>query len=158
MKKITSILTVALLLAFVPMVHADQHNVPDEKPMAEQTQKMHAQMQKMQAQMQEIKATKDPAKRRELMREHRQSMHEGMMMMGNMGNMGNMGKGQGMMSGGAGSKGAMHDMACKDDDRQCLRMQAMEERQSAMQDRMQMMQQMMQQMMEHQAMQSEDQQ
>jgi hypothetical protein len=122
-------------------------------------------MQKMQAQMQEIKATKDPEKRRELMREHRQSMHEGMMMMGQMGsmsgmgNMGNMGgMGKGMMSGGGGPKGAMHDMACKDDDTQCQRMQAMEQRQGAMEERMQMMQQMMQQMMEHQAMQSEDQQ
>lgn len=54
MKKITSIFTVALLLAFLPTVQADQHNAPDEMAKAEQTQKMNAHMQKMQAQIQEI--------------------------------------------------------------------------------------------------------
>jgi len=54
MRKITSVFTVALLLAFLPTAQADQHNAPDEMPMAEQTQKMQDRMQMMQQMMQQM--------------------------------------------------------------------------------------------------------
>lgn len=141
-------MALGLLLVVATDVRADEQQAAD-KPMMEQMQKMQSHMQAMRAQMKEIKATKDPEKRKELMRQHRQSMHEGMMMMGKMDHS----QGKGM------SHGAMQEkemsMDCKANDAQCQRMQMMQNRQDAMQQRMQMMQQMMEQMMEHQSESSE---
>ena len=147
MKRMTKTLGLALFVMLAAPLVAAQHDSGD-KPMAQQMEKMHSHMQTMQEQMKEIKATKDPEKRKALMRKPRQSMHEGMMMMGNM-DKGPMSKG--------GMQKKKQPMSCAEDDAQCQRMQSMENSQAAMQERMQMMQMMMQQMMEHQSAQGEQQ-
>ena len=144
MKIITQTLTFAMFMMFASPMLAAQNESAADKPMAQQVEKMHSHMQTMQQQMKEIKATKDPEKRKALMQQHMQSMHEGMMMMGKMDGA------QGKMS-----QGAMQEkkerMSGQQDDAQCQRMQTMEHRQEGMQERMKMMQMMMQQMMEHQS-------
>lgn len=147
MRRMTQTLTLALIVMVAAPLFAQQHQSGD-RPMAQQMEKMHSHMQAMQEQMKEIKATKDPEKRKELMQEHRQSMHEGMMMMGNME--------KGLMSKG-GVQQKQQAMSCAEDDAQCERMQSMQNRQAAMEERMQMMQMMMEQMMEHQSAQDEQQ-
>lgn len=151
MRRMIQTLTLALFVMVAAPLFAQQHESGDQ-PMAEQMEKMHSHMQAMQEQMKEIKATKDPEKRKELMQEHRQSMHEAMMMMGSMD--------KGMDKGPMAKGGMQHEhqaMSCAEDDAQCQRMQSMEKRQGAMQERMQMMQMMMQQMMENQSAQADQQ-
>ncbi|MDZ7768148.1 MAG: hypothetical protein U5K38_03235 [Woeseiaceae bacterium] len=75
MRRMTQTLTLALIVMVAAPLFAQQHQSGD-RPMAQQMEKMHSHMQAMQEQMKEIKATKDPEKRKELMQEHRQSMHE----------------------------------------------------------------------------------
>ncbi|HNP37691.1 MAG TPA: hypothetical protein PKK10_17745 [Woeseiaceae bacterium] len=140
-------LTLALFVMVAAPLFAQQHQSGDQ-PMAQQMEKMHSHMQTMQEQMKEIKATKDSEQRKALMQQHRQSMREAMMMMGNM-DKGPMSKG--------GTQQKHQQMSCADDDAQCQRMQSMEDRQAGMQERMQMMQMMMQQMMEHQSAQADQQ-
>lgn len=147
MRRLTQTLTLALFVMVAAPLFAQQHQSGDQQ-MAQQMEKMHSHMQAMQEQMKEIKATKDPEKRKALMQQHRQSMHEAMMMMGNM-DKGPMSKG--------GMQQKHEQLSCGDDDAQCQRMQSMESRQVAMQERMQMMQMMMQQMMEHQSAQADQQ-
>ena len=127
---------------------ADQQQAapaPDEKAAGMAMGKMRENMKKMQEQMQKIHATTDPAERRKLMKEHMQSMQEGMKMMGRMGGgmkggdmMAKAKKDQGgsMMEDGGGDKGGMMGGM-------------MMKKHKKMEDRMDMMQMMMEQMIEH---------
>lgn len=161
MKTITQISSIAMFMMFASPMLAAQNEPPADQPMAQQMEKMHSHMQTMQQQMKEIKATKNPEKRKALMQQHMQSMHEGMMMMGEMDNaqgmmMGKMDNAQGKISHSA-MQEKKERMSCQQDDAQCQRIQTMEHRQEGMQERMKMMQMMMQQMMEHQSMQADQQ-
>lgn len=102
----------------------------------EQMQQMQARMEAMHQQMEQIQATSDRAQRQRLMREHLQSMQQGMTMMGE------------MMHGGPPESSAQ----CADGDTSC-RMEQMQSRQEIMNQQMGMMQQMIQQMVEQQMMQ-----
>ena len=108
-------------------------------------EKMQEKMKKMQEQMEKIHAATDPAERRKLMKEHMQSMQEGMKMMGRMGGgmkggdmMAKAKKDQDgpMMEDGGGDKGGMMGGM-------------MMKKHKKMEDRMDMMQMMMEQMIEH---------
>lgn len=107
-----------------------------------QMQQMQARMQAMRAQMELIQATEDPEERARLMQEHMQSMHAGMMMMGE------------MMGGGMPDEQVQQ---CQEPNTEC-RMNRMQMQQRMMGQRMGMMQQMMQQMMEQMMQQSMQQQ
>jgi hypothetical protein len=94
----------------------------------------------MHEQMQAIHAEKDPEKRKQLMQEHRKSMHEGMEMMHGM-------MGGGMMMG-------MHGDASKENGKKHKHGKGEgpmdpESRMNMMEERMDMMQMMMEQMMQH---------
>lgn len=135
---IASVLTLygTVLLAGEPEHSSAKHTMP-------MMQEMHSHMQTMQEQMKRINESEDSQTREKLMREHMQSMREGMTMM-----MGKMDKPEGMKKGATGQHN--HGAPCKQDDGRCLRMQEMEADQRDIQQRMEMMQMMMQQMMEHQ--------
>ncbi len=95
-------------------------------------QKMQGPMHDMQALMDRIHKTEDPQERQRLMREHMQSMQQGMMMMGQMMR----------AQGDAPAQGR----ECAQGDTEC-RMQRMQDQQQMMGQRMGMMQMMMEQMM-----------
>lgn len=101
-------------------------------PQMEQMQQMQGRMQAMQEQMARIHETEDPAERQRLMQEHMESMHQGMMTMGQM-----------MQRGMAGNAMA----PCDDGDTQC-QMNRMQMSQRMMAQQMGMMHQMMEQMMQ----------
>lgn len=146
MKIIIQTLTLAMLMILAsPMLAAENESSAD-KPMAQQMEKTHSYIQTMQQQMIEIKTTKDPAKRKALMQQHMQSMHEGMMMVGEMDDA------QGKMSL-TSMQEKKERMPCQQDDEQCQRMQTIEHHQEGMQERMGMMQQMM----DHQSVQADQQ-
>ena len=109
MKKIFALIMASALL--LPQLHlyANEEHHPEKQGVKEKTEaqggmmgKMEQQMQKMMRQMDEIRKTDDPAKRKKLLQEHMQSMHEGMAMMRNMhgGGNGGMMMGQDMHKGG----------------------------------------------------------
>jgi hypothetical protein len=101
-------------------------------------------MEEMQAQMETIVSTDDPAKRLDMMKEHRQQMQDAMAMMrgmqqgGGMGMMGGAQGGMGMMAGGKGMGGQMMMHA------------GMMEAYRQMDKRLDLMQQMLEQLMEQQ--------
>lgn len=95
-------------------------------------QHMQQRMQQMRQQMERIRATEDRQERQRLMREHMESMHQGMTEMG------------GMMRRQSSDTGAER---CSQADTEC-RMEKMEAQQRMMGQRMGMMQMMMEQMME----------
>jgi hypothetical protein len=101
-------------------------------PQTEQLRQMQTRMQGMREQMARIHATEDPEERQRLMQEHMQSMHEGMMMMGQ------------MMRGPMAQR---QPRQCQEGDAEC-RMNQMQMQQQMMGQRMGMMQEMMEQMME----------
>ena len=95
-------------------------------------QQMQGQMQDMQALMDRIHNAADPQERQRLMREHMQSMQQGMTMMGHMM------RGQGDVP--------VQPPECAQGDAECA-MQRMQGQQQMMNQRMSMMQMMMEQMM-----------
>lgn len=72
-----------------PVLYADDSHHPEKQGQSKAMQKgaggdmgmMKQNMQKMMKQMEEIHASNDPEKRKQLMQEHMQNMHEGMQMM-----------------------------------------------------------------------------
>jgi len=74
--------TLILLLALI--AHPIFAQAPENQSAPQIPQQMQQRMQTMQEQMARLHETTDPAERRRLMQEHMQSMHEGMMMMGDM--------------------------------------------------------------------------
>ena len=132
------ILSMVVASAMITAVYAvDKNNeetsnsVPHKGPA--HMEKMHTHMKMMKIQMQAIHDEKDPAKRKQLMQAHRQSMHEGMKMMRRMG--------------GTGRMGMMHGdrQKTKNKDRKINQHARMEH----MEHRMDMMHMMMDQMMQH---------
>jgi hypothetical protein len=134
------LLSVLSLFSLTSLAQAPEQGVTEEA--APQMAQMQARMQAMHALMEQIQTTDDPEERRRLMQEHMQSMHQGMMMMGEM-MRGASGQGEGP---GAGQGGRTRE--CRRNNTQC-QMEEMQMQHGAMGQRMGMMQQMMQQMMEH---------
>jgi len=131
-----------LVLSFWPVLlfaQADEPAPQTTPQTQQQMQQMQSRMQQMQEQMERIQSTQDPEERERLLREHMQSMHAGMMTMGQMMG-GGMGRGPG-----PGSQGQMPQ--CAAGDTEC-RMDRMQQGQQMMGQRMAMMQMMMQQMTE----------
>jgi len=127
---------------------ADQQQAapaPDDKAAGMAMGKMRENMKKIQEQMQKINATTDPAERRKLMKEHMQSMQEGMKMMGRMG--GGMKDGDMMAKAKKDQGGSMMDDSGGDKGGMMGGM--MMKKHKKMEDRMDMMQMMMEQMIEH---------
>ena len=104
------------------MPHAQMHE-------SQQMQQMQAQIAAMRALMMQMRNTQDPAERQRLLREHMQSMQQGMTMMGHM-----------MMP------GAGPTAQCAENDEQC-RLREMSAHTMMLEQRLSMMQQMMEQLM-----------
>ena len=122
---IMSLATVAL------RAQTAEEGVPASE-MTPMMQQMQGRMQAMRQQMERIHATDDPEERQRLMREHMETMHQGMQMVG-------------------GPVGRQDPVAeCEESDTDC-RMRQMETQQEAMGQRMGMMRMMMQHMMQHMA-------
>ena len=127
------------VLSLWPVLLFAQADEPGATETAPEAHQQMQQMQQMQAQMERIRATEDPEERERLLREHMQSMHAGMMMMGEMM--------RGGMNTGAGPERHGQMQRCAQRDTEC-RMDEMQEREQMMGQRMNMMQMMMQQMTE----------
>ena len=159
MNKFTLSIFLASILAVPIAQAADEDDHSAHHPDADQQQaaparddkaagmamgKMRDNMKKMEEQMEKIHAATDPAERRKLMKEHMQSMQEGMKMMGRMG---------GGMKGGDMMAKAKKDQAetmmdAGDGMGMCMMMM---KKHKSVESRMDMMQMMMEQMMEHEA-------
>ena len=132
---LAGVVTLCLLTPALPALAADQSTDVSAADQAAALEKMQEQLKKMQQEMNQIRTTQDPAKRRNLMQQHWQSMMHGMQMMNQccggpmMGSMG--------MSGSGCCAGGMHGQMMNPE---------------MMQNRMDMMQMMMDQMMQHQQM------
>ena len=122
-------------LALLPIAALGQETPGAAEQTTPQTQQMQSSMQAMHEEMARIHASQDPAERQRLLQEHMQSMHQGMMVMGQM--MGPMGMGP---------RGPTQQ--CGQADAQC-QIGQMQRQQEAMGQRMMMMHQMMGQMMQH---------
>lgn len=149
MKKILLMAAALTMLMQAPALYADDSHHPEKQGQSKAMQKgdgggksdmgmMKQNMHKMMKQMEEIHATKDPEKRKQLMQEHMQSMHEGMQMMKGMGG--------GMMMGMMGDKKGGGEMMAKGMDKN-MDSNDMSQRHQMMEQRMDMMQMMMEQMM-----------
>lgn len=124
---------ILLLAAFSAAAFSQEQGGDTASPrQMPQMQQMQGRMQAMQEQMARILETEDPAERQRLMQEHMQSMHQGMIMMGQ------------MMHGGMPANSTSQ---CENDDTQC-QVHRMQMQQQMMGRQMEMMQQMMMQMME----------
>jgi len=159
MNKFTLSIFLASILAVPIAQAADEDDHSAHHPDADQQQaaparddkaagmamgKMRDNMKKMEEQMEKIHAATDPAERRKLMKEHMQSMQEGMKMMGRMG---------GGMKGGDMMAKAKKDQAetmmdAGDGMGMCMMMM---KKHKSVESRMDMMQMMMEQMTEHEA-------
>jgi len=150
MKKITILVAAATMVIQSSALYAVDNSQPEKQgqnesmPMGGGTgnidmSMMKQNMQKMMKQMKEINTTQDPKKRKQLMHEHMQNMHEGMQMMRSTGGGMMMGM-TGDKKGGAGmmGKGMGKNMDSKD----------MSQRHQMMEQRVDMMQMMMEQMMD----------
>lgn len=135
MRKLTTLIATALVLT-VPAFSQERDEtgccgmMQGGMMSAEQLEMFQEHMQEMQDQMAQIRQEGDPERRRQLMREHMDSMQQGMGMMTN-----------GMM--------AREDNANPAGDGSLSTEESMEERMQAMQHHMAMMQMMMDQMMQH---------
>ena len=146
--------TITMLSLSAPVVAQDPEKQGQKDAMQMDTRQgmgktgmMMQNMQKMNKQMEEINATSDPAKRKQLMHKHMQSMKENMQMMRSMGG----GMMMAMMSDKQGSGEMMNKGMGKSmkNDREGQRHQMMEQRMDMMQ---MMMEQMMGQMMAQEGM------
>ena len=124
--------SVLVFLSLGGLAQESEQEGTQPTPQTEQLRQMQTRMQGMREQMARIHATEDPEERQRLMQEHMQSMHEGMMMMGQ------------MMRGPMAQR---QPRQCQEGDAEC-RMNQMQMQQQMMGQRMGMMQQMMEQMME----------
>ena len=105
--------------------------------------KMQEKMKTMQEQMGKIHAAKDPQERKKLMKEHMQSMQEGMKMMGGMG--------AGMRGGDMMAKARKDQAESMTDVGDGMEMCMMMKKHKSVEARLDMMQMMMEQMMEHES-------
>lgn len=148
------IVLIAVLSLFAAPLHAnDEHHPEKQQAVAVQSKERPADIEwqreqardivtKMQKQMNEIRHAKNPQERRKLMREHMQTMQEGMNMMRSMGS--GMMMGGSMMGGGMqGSGNMMGSMGGSNMDANANNMMEM---------RMEMMTEMMEQMMQQEQM------
>ena len=103
--------------------------------------KMQEKMKTMQEQMGKIHSAKDPQERQKLMKEHMQSMQEGMKMMGGMG--------AGMKGGDMMAKTKKDQAESMTDAGDGMEMCMMMKKHKSVEARLDMMQKMMEQMMEH---------
>jgi hypothetical protein len=101
MRRLRSLVTLSIIAC------AASAQEPDEGTATPQMREMRATMEHMHEQMARIRATDDSAEREGLMREHMESMHRGMMMMG------------GMMHGPPAGTADDETTPCSDDDMQC---------------------------------------
>ena len=124
--------SVLVFLSLGGLAQESEQEGTQPTPQTEQLRQMQTRMQGMREQMARIHATEDPEERQRLMQEHMQSMHEGMMMMGQ------------MMRGPMAQR---QPRQCQEGDAEC-RMNQMQMQQQMMGQRMGMMQEMMEQMME----------
>ena len=108
---------------------------------AMKTDKMQEKMKTMQEQMGKIHSAKDPQERQKLMKEHMQSMQEGMKMMGGMG--------AGMKGGDMMAKAKKDQAESMTDADDGMEMCMMMKKHKSVEARLDMMQKMMEQMMEH---------
>lgn len=146
MKKTLLMATALTIVMQAPVLYADDSHHPEKQGQSKAMQKgaggdmgmMKQNMQKMMKQMEEIHASNDPEKRKLLMQEHMQNMHEGMQMMQGMGG----GMMMGMKSDKSDSSGMMDKGMGKN-----MSSNDMSQRQQMMEQRMDMMQMMMEQMM-----------
>lgn len=128
--KFTFLLIVISLVTVVSRAQTAEEGAPAGGT-ALMMEQMQGRMQAMRQQMERIHATDDPEERQRLMREHMESMHQGMQMMGD-------------------PTGRQDPVAeCEESDTDC-RMQQMETHQEAMGRRMGTMRMMMQHMAEQQ--------
>ncbi|NIO39369.1 MAG: hypothetical protein GTO41_03690 [Burkholderiales bacterium] len=84
MKHVTVLIGIAVVFFAGPMLLAGEPESESPKTSEATTEQLHSHMQKMQEQMQRIRATNDPTEREQMMREHMQTMHEGMAIMASM--------------------------------------------------------------------------
>ena len=155
MNRFTFTIFLACLFA-VPVVQAaDEEDHAAHHPGADQSQatpaqddkaamkmdKMQEKMKTMQEQMGKIHSAKDPQERQKLMKEHMQSMQEGMKMMGGMG--------AGMKGGDMMAKAKKDQAESMTDADDGMEMCMMMKKHKSVEARMDMMQKMMAQMMEH---------
>ena len=157
MNRITFTIFLACLFA-VPVVQAaDDEDHAAHRPGADQSQatpaqddkaamkmdKMQEKMKTMQEQMGKIHAAKDPQERKKLMKEHMQSMQEGMKMMGGMG--------AGMRGGDMMAKARKDQAESMTDVGDGMEMCMMMKKHKSVEARLDIMQMMMEQMMEHES-------
>ena len=155
MNRFTFTILVACVFV-VPVVQAaDEEDHAAHHPGADQSQatpaqddkaamkmdKMQEKMKTMQEQMGKIHAAKDPQERKKLMKEHMQSMQEGMKMMGGMG--------AGMRGGDMMAKAKKDQAESMTDAGDGMGMCIMMKKHKSVEARLDMMQKMMEQMMEH---------
>jgi len=178
MNRLTLSIFLASLLA-VPMAqaadeedHAAHHPgtdqsqataAPDDKAAGTKTQKMHKRMKNMQDLMEKLHSTSDPQEREKLMKEHMESMREGMKMMASMMDKGGMmGKKKPRDDAGAGKENYQNgDIASSGNPPEggqggeMMMGGMMMKMHKKMQERMDAMQKMMEQIIEHEAMEHE---
>ena len=157
MNRFTFTIFLACLFA-VPVVQAaDEEDHAAHHPGADQSQatpaqddkaamkmdKMQEKMKTMQEQMGKIHAAKDPQERKKLMKEHMQSMQEGMKMMGGMG--------AGMRGGDMMAKARKDQAESMTDVGDGMEMCMMMKKHKSVEARLDIMQMMMEQMMEHES-------
>lgn len=157
MNRFTFTIFLACLFA-VPLVQAaDEEDHAAHHPGADQSQatpaqddkaamkmdKMQEKMKTMQEQMGKIHAAKDPQERKKLMKEHMQSMQEGMKMMGGMG--------AGMRGGDMMAKARKDQAESITDVGDGMEMCMMMKKHKSVEARLDIMQMMMEQMMEHES-------
>ena len=157
MNRFTFTILLACLFA-VPVVQAaDEEKDAAHHPGADQSQatpaqddkaamkmdKMQEKMKTMQEQMGKIHAAKDPQERKKLMKEHMQSMQEGMKMMGGMG--------AGMRGGDMMAKARKDQAESMTDVGDGMEMCMMMKKHKSVEARLDIMQMMMEQMMEHES-------
>lgn len=157
MNRFTFTIFLACLFA-VPLVQAaDEEDHAAHHPGADQSQatpaqddkaamkmdKMQEKMKTMQEQMGKIHAAKDPQERKKLMKEHMQSMQEGMKMMGGMG--------AGMRGGDMMAKARKDQAESMTDVGDGMEMCMMMKKHKSVEARLDIMQMMMEQMMEHES-------